>query len=337
MQKMQKTFYRILGALADGKFHSGQALGKQFGMTRSAVWKGIQEIERLGIAVNSVVGRGYQLPYPVTLLDADEIYAQINTNSQAALPRVLVLDQVNSTNDYLTQQTASFPGQTLACFAEQQSQGKGRLGRQWESPFGYNIYHSILWRFEKDPSQLVGLSLACAIAVIRALKRYQPDLALGIKWPNDIYWQDKKIGGVLLEMIAESHGHCQVIVGVGINTHLSAQSMEKITQPCAALDAILEQHCDRNKLAALLIDELIACFQHYDQQGLRYFLPQWREYDILFGKKVEIHTPKMRLSGTMQGITEHGELRLFDETDQTCRHFICGEVSARLTENCSAS
>ena len=118
----------------------------------------------------------------------------------------------------------------MVCFAEHQSAGKGRRGRQWVSPFGSNIYMSILWRFQQDGiACTAGLSLAVGVAVIRALKTYGFN-EVGLKWPNDIYCQGKKLGGILIEVSGEADGPCAVIIGLGLNLFLPEIQGQTITR-----------------------------------------------------------------------------------------------------------
>lgn len=317
--------------LADGNFHSGQDLGKRLGITRSAIWKSIHELSKLGIHIVSVVGKGYQIPGGLSLLDQKALTKELNDGAQQMLDQIIVLDQVDSTNTFLMNQIQSQPNRTLACLAEQQTQGKGRRGRHWVSPFGHNIYLSLLFHFNKDPSELMGLSIAIAIAVSKTLQKLGVNDGLGLKWPNDILYNGKKLCGILLEMVAKQHEQTSIVMGVGINTQVNDQEAINIDQPWISLSDILDAPIDRNLLASMLINELILTAKKFAESGLEPFIKDWERLDCYRGKAIVLHTPKEQINGIMQGISNRGELQLL-KADQTQVSFMSGEVSVRLED-----
>ena len=327
--KKNKTSQCILNALRDGQYHSGEALGNQFRVTRSAIWKAIKQLSAAGIEVQSITGKGYRIQGGIELLDQQAILKFLDPQTDTLLKDLMILDEIDSTNDYLLARAKSEPKQILACFAETQTKGKGRRGRHWTSPFGTNIYHSILWNFTKDPAELMGLSLAIAVAVIQALKKYGIEKDVGLKWPNDILWKNKKLSGVLVEMIARPHEDCSVVIGVGINTKMSNSQIKNINQPWTSIEEITSTKVQRNKLAGLLLNELIHALNQFQQHGLEPFLKQWKSYDLYCGKAVKLLMPEQEIHGIMQGISEKGELILLQKNNEL-RHFLSGEVSLRL-------
>ena len=211
------SHYALLKVLSNGKYHSGAALGKQFGISRAAVWKIIQKIELTsGLTVFAVKGKGYKLQNPVELLDKDIITTHLNETTLNHLSFLEVFFDIDSTNKYLNNKSIEGAASGFVVLAEQQTKGLGRRGRTWVSPFGGNLYLSILWRTLHAPAQLGCLSLIIAVAIVRVLQKIGIKDA-GVKWPNDIYCQNKKLAGILLEMRGESSGPSVIVIGVGIN------------------------------------------------------------------------------------------------------------------------
>ena len=325
----ENTPHKILQLLKDGQFHSGELLGETLNMTRSAIWKGIQQLQTTyGLEIESISGRGYRIAGGLQLLNKDAIWHGIDTPKQDDIDLIL-LEQTNSTNDYLLAHPAIAmkPPYTIA-LAEQQLQGRGRQGRQWSSPYGHNIYLSLAWQCNKDPSELSGLSLTTAIAVIRALKAYGIGTHLHVKWPNDILYGHDKLGGILLDIKAESHSTTTVVMGIGINTFLPPDAAKIIDQPWTSLHDILHKPIDRNRLASLLINNVIDMLTAFDASGFPAFLSEWNEYDSLIGQPVTIKQGDKKILGIMQGVSESGEL-LIKNAGQQLQTFISGEVSLR--------
>ena len=324
-----KTPYKILALLKDGQFHSGETLGETLNITRSAIWKGMQQLQTTyGLEIESLSGRGYRIAGGLNLLDRELMLQNIDANKQDKI-RLILLEQTNSTNDYLfTHPVLSAEPPYTFVLAEQQLQGRGRQGRQWASPYGHNIYLSLAWHCNKDPSELSGLSLTTAIAVIRALKAYGITTNLHVKWPNDILYNQDKLGGILLDIKAESHSATTIVMGIGINTFLPPDAAKTIDQPWTSLNDILHKPIDRNQLASLLINNVIDMLAAFDTSGFPAFLSEWNEYDSLIGQPVMIKQGDKKILGVMQGITENGEL-LIKNAGQQLQAFISGEVSLR--------
>ncbi|MDX1514107.1 MAG: biotin--[acetyl-CoA-carboxylase] ligase, partial [Gammaproteobacteria bacterium] len=190
---------RVLGLLSDGRFHSGAELGRALGIGRSAVWKHVRAVQKLGVDVFAVRGKGYRLASPIELLDLDTIIQGLNPANAATLRGVEVFFEIDSTNRYLVEHAANRRPWPWLCLAESQSAGKGRRGRHWVSPFGGNLYFSLLWRFESGADSLAGLSLVTGVAVAEAIRAMGVD-HLGLKWPNDLFHRGRKLGGMLIEL-----------------------------------------------------------------------------------------------------------------------------------------
>lgn len=321
----------LLRRLADGRHHSGQALAAELGVTRAAVWKQIEALRRRGLAVEARRGAGYRLARPVELLDAGAIRAALGAPGRGAVARLDVFAELDSTNRWLLEH-APPPGRLNVCLAEYQTAGRGRRGRQWHAPLGSGLCLSAAWQFAGTPAGLSALTLAVGVVARRALAA-TAGLAVGLKWPNDLVWDDRKLGGILLEMVAEAHGGCLVVAGLGLNVAVPAERLREISDwPGGAVD--LAQATGgavpaRNVLAAALIDGLAALFAGYAEAGFAPYREEWRDADHLKGKRIVWDRGAGGASaGTAAGIDADGALLLRDGADAP-RRIVAGDVSVR--------
>jgi BirA family biotin operon repressor/biotin-[acetyl-CoA-carboxylase] ligase len=317
---------KILTLLADGEFHSGTELADTLGISRSAVWKQLNGLVELGLQHSAVSGKGYRLERPLELLTASKINEAVNDQAAELISSLEIHDQIDSTNRYLVERSQNNAPSGSVCFAEHQTAGKGRRGRQWVSPYGCNIYLSVLWRFQQGPAAISGLSLAIGVAVIRALKQHQID-DIGLKWPNDIYSQGKKLGGILVEVSGETDGPCSAVVGLGLNLFLPEAQAHSITQAWTDLSKIDGQdRLLRNKLAGALLNHLLPVIAEYEALGITAHLDEWRSYDCLSGKSATLFIGQQQFEGIVQGIDDNGML-LIERPDGRVQAFASGEVS----------
>lgn len=316
----------LLNSLSDGRFHSGEQLARTLGMTRAAVWKKLKKLESLGLEVDAVRGKGYRLQQPVELFDELRIKQGLSKSVNDSLARLDVFDSIDSTNRYLMQADA-MTGGAHVCLAEMQLSGRGRRGRAWVSPFGCNLYCSIKWQYDIDPISLSGLSLALGVGLMRVLAAAGCRDA-GLKWPNDIYWRDKKLAGVLLELSGDVNGSCYVVAGVGLNLRMPA-SMTGIDQPWTDLYTSLgAQTPGRNQLASALISEWINILRLYPEQGFSVYQPEWNDWDIVKGRPVILSAANFEKQGIAQGVNREGALLL--ETSHGIETCHAGEISLRV-------
>jgi BirA family biotin operon repressor/biotin-[acetyl-CoA-carboxylase] ligase len=301
MKKPSSTLTKLLNLLNDLKFHDGDNLGQELGITRSAVWKQIKKLDDYGIKIDSVKSKGYALLDNLKLMDERAIKPSLNDQDII----LEIFETIDSTNDYLKKQ--SDKTSTRICLAEHQSGGKGRRGRQWHSPFGQNIYLSYAYVFQKDLSQLSGLTLVVSLALIRALSDMNLKDKLLIKWPNDILYQGKKLTGNLIEVFAEANGSCYSIIGIGINCNMLSDD-KNITQPWCSLREITGTYIDRNMLAAGIINRLGEYLEKFEQYGLGAFMEEWSMVDMLLNQQVKILSGKEQFQGIAQGINNQGNL-----------------------------
>ncbi|WP_426417955.1 bifunctional biotin--[acetyl-CoA-carboxylase] ligase/biotin operon repressor BirA [Aestuariirhabdus sp. LZHN29] len=313
----------LLEILKDGAFHSGDAIGARLGVSRAAVWKQVKRLQELGLALDSVKGRGYRLSPGTELLDRDQILsAMVQPPSGLQLE---LLSSVDSTNQYLLSRAGAGVG--YFCLAEHQSAGRGRRGRAWCSPFGANLYLSTVWSFSQGAAALEGLSLAVGLAVMRAINR-QVSAPLQLKWPNDLLWGERKVAGILLEISGDPAGECRVIIGVGVNLRLTDAQRQSVSQPCADLAEVAARPVEKNRLAGALIEELLAMLEVFEVSGFSSFAQEWSRYDAFNGHDVSVQMGADQwVSGVCRGVDLHGALRV--ETPDGVISYRGGEVSLR--------
>ena len=244
---------------------------------------------------------------PLILLDRKKIKA----NLRHSTIQLDILEKTDSTNEYL-KKFISQNEKIRVCIAELQTQGRGRLNRQWYSPFGQNIYFSMLYPFQKVLSELSGLSLVVGLAICQSIESVVKlkNKMLSIKWPNDIFVDQCKLAGILIEIQAESNGFCQAIVGIGINVNMLNATKKDIGQPWTSLLKITEQYQDRNDLCVALIDVLMDYLERFSSHGLLAFTEEWKSRDGLFGRVVSVISGSKKHEGICVGINTQGHLLL---------------------------
>ncbi len=329
LKSVQKELLKLL---ADGQFHSGRKLSGQLGLSRTAIWNHTNELKRLGLGLHSVTGRGYRLNPPLELLESDLIHSHLELAVAKQLSSLEIYDSIDSTNGQLSKAVHLGASSGAVCLAESQTNGRGRLGRTWVSPFGRNIYLSSLWQYEAGPAILSGLSLAVGVAAIRALNQ-EGFSDVGLKWPNDIFSNGKKLGGILIEIMGDALGPCTVIVGVGLNVDLPGQSAEEIDQPWTDLTKMMGSGVvSRNRIAARLLNELFPILENFDQTGLTEYHEEWSQMDCMAEKRATLRIGKELLIGTALGIDKSGLLMFEDELGQR-KSYASGEVSLRVVDD----
>lgn len=319
-----ETQQKLLKLLADGMFHSGDELGEALHISRTAIWKHIQRLLSMGVVIDVVRGRGYRIPGGIELLDPVLISSHL-AQLGADAPPIIALTQVDSTNSYLLREYQNLPT-GAACLAEVQTEGRGRRGRRWVSPFGNNICLSLLWRFPEGIQQARGLSLVVGVLVHQALQAFGANGAL-LKWPNDLYYQDKKLAGILIELRGEADGPCTAVIGVGVNLTPSPLLHEQVDQPWSTLSDATKQPLPRNQVAAQLMASLQVGLEQFSEHGLAVYQNYWQQYDYLDGRSIRIKQGNGWKQGIARGINEAGDLLLEVEGQlQACNS---GEVTVQ--------
>ncbi|HHR6132301.1 TPA: bifunctional biotin--[acetyl-CoA-carboxylase] ligase/biotin operon repressor BirA [Providencia alcalifaciens] len=317
---------QVIDILADGQIHSGEQLGERLGMTRAAINKHIKTLRSWGLDIQTVTSKGYQLPSQINLLSKERIEQYVTDSN------VIVEPVIDSTNQYMLDRIPHLQsGDT--CLAEYQSAGRGRRGRQWISPFGCNLYLSTYWKLEQGPAAAIGLSLVVGIVIAETLNELCGN-KVKVKWPNDLYMNDKKLAGILVELTGKTGDAAHIIIGVGINIGMSKNIIKKeetINQAWSALIDEIES-IERNELAGNIINSLKESLRIFEKQGLKPFLFRWFELDNFLGRKVKLLIGNDIIVGIEKGINEQGALLLQKENGEIIP-YIGGEISLRSNEN----
>ncbi len=320
---MSQLTFPILQLLADGQFHSGEALAQRFKVTRATIWNAIQHAESLGVEIFSVRGRGYKLPSAINLLDANEVLQAIG--EQRAWFKLEVLDEVASTNTYLMQNKHAAHATCVA--AHLQTNGKGRRGRTWVSQLGASLTFSLLWRFAGGAAGLSGLSLAVGVALMRALHGLGVDQAQ-LKWPNDVLVDGKKLAGILIELQGDLEGPSSAVIGVGINLNLPKNVLESIDQPAIDLAHAGAKPISQNVLLGQILKHLADVLSNFEAQGFVGLRDEWLSYHAYKNKPVRMLLPNgTEVIGTVTGVADDGILLV--ETALGLQRFSAGEISLR--------
>ncbi|MGV6987872.1 bifunctional biotin--[acetyl-CoA-carboxylase] ligase/biotin operon repressor BirA [Testudinibacter sp. P80/BLE/0925] len=309
----QAQLESVLTLLADGKPHLLPAMNAP---QRAAV---LHQLQTWGLNVRCSADQVYQLSEPLNLLD------QAAINRRLTYGTALVLRSVDSTNEFLLQRK-TLPSGTI-CTAERQTAGRGRRGRQWHSPFAQNLYFSLLWHFRQPAERLQALSLVIGICLADTLSELGVE-NISIKWPNDIYFDGRKLGGILIESRAFAAQKQALVMGIGLNLSMRPADGAAIEQAWANLNESAVR-IERNQLVATLANNLQHVLLQVEQHGVTPYLQRWQQYDHFYQKPIKLLLPNTELHGIGQGIdSDSGEL-LLQTADGQLQRFHIGEISVR--------
>lgn len=320
---MKEEILRLLRS-ADG-YISGQELCNRFGVSRTAVWKAINQLKEAGYEIEAQQNKGYRLMAAPDLMTEAEIKSLLHTDWVAK--EVLYFDTIDSTNTKAQELAEKgYPSGTLVV-ADKQESGKGRRGRSWVSPSGTGIFMTLMIKPDINPNNASMLTLVAALAVAKAITSVTGEKAM-IKWPNDIVVNGKKVCGILTEMNAQFDYINHIVVGIGINVH-NESFPEEISRMASSL--MIEEGGKRFHRAQIIAETMSYFEQYYDTflktQDLSALV---REYDKLLvnrNKSVRVLDPKEPFDGKAMGITPKGELIV--DTWESRKLVSSGEVSVR--------
>ncbi len=303
---------------------SGQELCNKFGVSRTAVWKAINQLKENGYEIEAVQNKGYHLLSAPDIMDKTELES-IHATEWAGC-EIYYFDSIDSTNTKAKELAEEgHPSGTLVV-ADRQTAGKGRRGRSWESPTGIGIFMTLMLKPEINPNNASMLTLVAAMATTRAIRRVTGVPAM-IKWPNDIVMNGKKVCGILTEMSAQFDYINHIVIGIGINVH-NEDFPEEIAKTASSLYLESGQHIHRASLIEAFLEEFEDVYAEYlkteDMEGLQ------KEYDAMLvnrGRQVRVLDPKEPFEGKAMGITKKGELIV--DTWESRKLVSSGEVSVR--------
>lgn len=320
---MKEEILRLLRS-ADG-YISGQELCNRFGVSRTAVWKAINQLKEAGYEIEAQQNKGYRLMAAPDLMTEAEIKSLMHTEWVAK--EVLYFDTIDSTNTKAQELAEKgYPSGTLVV-ADKQESGKGRRGRSWVSPSGTGIFMTLMIKSDINPNNASMLTLVAALAVAKAITSVTGEEAM-IKWPNDIVVNGKKVCGILTEMNAQFDYINNIVVGVGINVH-NESFPEEISQMASSL--MIEAGGKRFHRAQIIAETMLYFEQYYDTflktQDLSALVREYDELLVNRNKSVRVLDPKEPFDGKAMGITPKGELIV--DTWESRKLVSSGEVSVR--------
>ncbi len=324
---MTDTALDLLERLGDAAWHSGPSLSAALGVSRTAVWKQVEGLRDAGLPIESDPQRGYRLEHRLERLDERAIRDGLDPAIE-----VQVLGRCGSTNAELA---GDGFGHRRAVLAEWQGAGRGRRGRSWTAPPGSSIALSFAYRFDVGLPRLGALSLVSGVAATRGLAALGVP-GIGLKWPNDLVTDGRKLGGLLVELNGVVDGPCDVVIGLGVNVWLPPSAARAIDQPWIDLVALGLGPDRRNRIASALIESLDAGCARLQRDGFAAMSAEWADLDVLAGKAVRVERGDgTSIDGVAEGISERGGLWVRVAagggagTGTQRQEFSAGEVSLR--------
>lgn len=318
--------WQLLNFLADGTFHSGEALANKLGISRASVFNALADITQYGVPLHRVRGRGYRLAHPWQRLDARQVSRCLGKAARQF--DIEIASHATSSNSVLLQRAALGAKNGSVLAVELQTEGRGRLGRTWYAGLGDALTFSLLWRFDCGLNSLSGLSLAVGVAIIRALNQLGAQ-DVQLKWPNDILTPHGKLAGVLIEAQGDMLGPSTVVIGIGLNCRSpNPELTQKIAQPVSALEEIFDVLPERNHLLAELLVELSNVLSEFAKNGFSELRAEWIQHHAYQNLPIQLRMSNGTIhKGTARGVNAQGELLL--ETSYGVQCFNSGEAGVQ--------
>lgn len=310
--------------LSSNDFVSGQSLANQLGVSRQAVWKGVNALKEDGYEISSTPNRGYKLVSSPDFLNVEAIKNHLNTELIGR--EIIVLDSVGSTNDYIKELGNNGCREGVVVTTREQTQGKGRLGRTWLSKRDENIAFSIILRPKVSPGGIVTVTHLAGLAMCKAL-RETTGLDCKIKWPNDIVVGSKKLVGILTEMTAEFDAIEYIVIGIGINID-QVVFPEEIEYKSTSILLETGRHYDKNRLLAKFLDRLEGELLRNDLRMSQTALSEYKDLCATIGKSVTFTRGSRKINGMAVGVSENGELKVMLSDGSICNVYF-GEVTVQ--------
>ena len=306
-------------------FVSGSALAATLGVSRVAVWQHMEKLRSRGFGFQAVRARGYRINRRPAGLSAPFIEALLANSGTAC--RVILLDEVDSTNDEAARQLAAGEQAPFVVLARCQSRGRGRFGRHWQSEKTGNLYASFAFRPQLPPSRMQTFTLWMGVVICELVASLCSE-APGLKWPNDLLFGDKKAGGMLTEARMDSDMIRDLVFGIGLNlSSIGEGASEEICKRATFIAAHSKEAIDVNRFTANLITRINTAYLAFLDGSYRdTFADLWNRFDLLRGRQIAVLLGEQRVAGTASGVDDEGALLLRDENGKLLR-FRAGEVS----------
>ena len=314
----------ILKTLKQERHISGQELGKRLNISRTAIWKHINELRSRGYQIESSPKSGYTFIESTHLLLPEEIGLGLNT--QVMGKHIVHYDEVSSTQDMAAELARGGAAEGTLVIAETPTKGRGRKGRSWVSPPEGGIYLSLILRPSLLPSRILQIPLIAGVALTKAIKETVPLEPL-IKWPNDIVIANKKVGGILTEMSSEIDGVNYVVLGIGINVNIPASLLAEQTAGIAtSLAAEYGEYISRARLVRCFLSEFEAIYTEFLASGFSPVRGEWKAANNTIGSWVKVTDGGEEIEGKALDIDDDGFLLVRKESGHVSR-IISGDVS----------
>jgi BirA family biotin operon repressor/biotin-[acetyl-CoA-carboxylase] ligase len=317
--------FAVLRLLSDGEFHSGEEMAQQLKVSRASIWQAMRNLDEAGVDLFRVPGRGYRLREPWQWIDKDKIHAGLGDKS--GFFDLEIADCLASTNSRLLEKAVQGAAHGSCVITEMQTSGRGRRGREWHANLGGSLTFSLLWRFNQGAGYLSGLSLAVGVALMRALNQAGVSDA-GLKWPNDVLHQHRKLAGILIELQGDMLGPSAAVIGIGINLKLSGKVLNRIDQAVVDFYAIRGNVPERNLLLANILLHLADVLNEFDEGGFSSLRGEWLKYHVYHEKQVLLMLPDgSHHEGHLLDVADDGALLV--RTAVGKQRFTSGEISLR--------
>ena len=305
---------------------SGEEISRQLAVSRTAVWKHIRELKNHGYEIEAHPRKGYRLKSRPDLLLPEEIRAGLST--QLLGSQIVHFYDTSSTNNEAKRLAADDAVEGTIVVSEAQTLGRGRLNRGWFSPPGGGVWVSVILRPPFPPQEAPKCTLMAAVATVEAIREVS-GLACGIKWPNDILWQGRKLVGILTEMSAEMDAINFVVLGIGINVSLQESDFpEELRNIGASVSMGAEREVSRVEVLQKLLERLEHWYQVVKKEGFEPVLEAWRLESITLGQPVRVLAGEETYDGVAEELAEDGSLLV--RTENGLRRVLAGDVSLRL-------
>jgi BirA family biotin operon repressor/biotin-[acetyl-CoA-carboxylase] ligase len=320
---------QILTVLGDCGAQSDDSLAEKLNVACSRIEEERQLLMKAGLHLDFLDDGHYRLGAHVELLSKEVIKRHLMPLLCPATVacHLKILRTIDSTNRYAREYVVKSELSGVVILSESQTAGRGRLGKVWVSPFAANIYMSIIWRFDRGAETLQGLSLVVGVGVRRSLARLGVS-GVQLTWPNDVYCEGKKLGGILLEVVGDPKGQSTVIIGVGINVAMPMAAAEEIDQSWTDLMSAGATQLSRNLIVANLIASIFEVLNDFSALGFAAYRDEWESSDLFQGSQGTVSNSAGSVSGTILGVDGSGALRMRLVSGEEQR-FIGGELSLR--------
>lgn len=321
---MRTNVLALLRRAGDG-YISGEEISRQLDVSRTAIWKHIQALKDGGYEIESHPRLGYCLRRSPDVLTPEEVGPLLKTKLLGR--EIVYFPAIDSTNNEAKKLAAAGCAEGTILLTEEQQGGRGRLSRGWFSPFGKGIWLSVVLRPRFLPQEAPKCTLMTAVAVVKAIRKVT-GVPCGIKWPNDILYQGKKLVGILTEMNAEMDAINHVVIGIGINANISPEDLPPdLAAIATSLQIEAGQPVSRRELLTEVLYELEQAYALVNAQGFDPILEQWRQLSVTIGQKVDVIGMNHRFSGVAADIDQDGALLV--DTPAGQERVIAGDVSIR--------